>query len=90
MQANLDLLHGVIYSQKVLLSLVEHGLSRDEAYEIVQRNALAALDKSVPFKDLLKADAKVCKVLSEATLNMLFEPRQYFQNLDYLYKKVLG
>src|SRR5262249_27311411 len=62
MQKNLDLLHGVIYSQRVLLSLLEKGLSRDEAYETVQRNALSALDKGVSFLKLLKADPKVTKV----------------------------
>lgn len=90
MQENLDQLHGVIYSQKVLLALVETGLSRDEAYEIVQKNALAALDKRTPFKGLLSADSRVTKVLPQKALDMLFEPRQYFQNLDYLYQKVLN
>ena len=90
MQENLDKLYGVIYSQKVLLALVEQGLSRDEAYEIVQKNALAALDKRVPFHSLLLADARVTKVLSPEALDMLFQPRQYFKNLDYLYQKVLN
>ncbi len=90
MQANLDQLHGVVYSQRVLLALVEAGLSRDEAYEIVQKNALAALDKREPLKALLKADPKVSKVLPQKELDMLFEPRHYFKHLDYLYKKVLG
>ena len=90
MKENLNLLFGVVYSQRVLLALVEHGLSRDEAYEIVQKHALAALDKKVPFRDLLKADSKVTKVISQNSLDMLFEPRLYFQNLDYLYKKVLS
>jgi adenylosuccinate lyase len=90
MQQNMDLLQGVIYSQPVLLALVEKGLSRDEAYEIVQKNALAALDRKVPFLGLLKADSRVMKVLSEDSLNMLFQPSRYFHHLDYVYKKVLG
>jgi len=89
MQENLDRLHGVIYSQRVLLALVEGGLSRDEAYQIVQKNALAALDRKVSFLELLRAEPKVTKVLPQGSLNMLFEPRHYFRNLDYLYKKVL-
>src|SRR6185369_12143714 len=64
MQENLDQLQGVIYSQKVLLALIDAGLDRDQAYEIVQKNALAALDKKTPFLGLLKADPKVNKVLS--------------------------
>jgi adenylosuccinate lyase len=90
MQANLDQLHGVVYSQRVLLSLVEAGLSRDEAYEIVQKNALQALDVRKPFRELLKQDPRVTKVLSHSALDMLFEPRHYFKHLDYLYKKVLS
>jgi adenylosuccinate lyase len=90
MKQNLDMLHGVIYSQRVLLALVEAGLSRDEAYEIVQKNALQALDTHTPFKDLLIADKRVVKVLSQAALDMLFEPRHYFKHLDYLYQKVLS
>ncbi len=90
MTENLDRLHGVIYSQRVLLSLVEHGLSRDEAYEITQKNALAALDGKGHFRELLRADTRVTKVLPGDALDMLFEPRHYFQHLDYLYKKVLG
>lgn len=89
MQANLDQLQGVIYSQKVLLALVQKGLSRDEAYEIVQKNALQAMDKKTPFSTLLKADARVAKVLSPEAVDVLFDPRHYFINLDYLYEKVL-
>ena len=89
MQANLDQLQGVIYSQKVLLALIHKGLSRDEAYEIVQKNSLAALDQKTPFLNLLKADPKVAKVLPQDAVDMLFDPRHYFINLDYLYKKVL-
>ncbi len=89
MKENLDKLYGVVYSQRVLLALLDKGLGRDEAYEIVQKNALAALDSRRPFKDLLKADPRATKVLPEADLNMLFEPRFYFQHLDHLYKKVL-
>ncbi len=90
MRENMDQLRGVIYSQPVLLALVEKGLSRDEAYEIVQKNALAALDRKVSFLELLKADTRVTKVLSENSLSMLFEPSRYFHHLDYVYQKVLG
>ncbi|MEZ4751786.1 MAG: adenylosuccinate lyase [Bdellovibrionota bacterium] len=89
MQRNLDRLHGVIYSQKVLLALVEAGCSRDEAYEIVQQNALKALDNETPFLGLLKSDARVAKALSPDSLDVLFEPQSYFGHLDYLYEKVL-
>ena len=89
MAENLALLQGVIYSQRVLLTLVEAGLSRDEAYEIIQKNSLDALDKRSPLLQLLKGDLRVTKILTAKQLDMLFEPRYYFQNLDYLYEKVL-
>jgi adenylosuccinate lyase len=90
MKENLNLLQGVVYSQRVLLLLVEKGLTRDEAYEIVQRNALTALDKKQPFLDLLKADPKVAKLLAKPKeLEELFDPAHYFNHLDHIYKKVL-
>lgn len=96
MKENIDYLYGVIYSQRALIALMEKGLSRDEAYETVQKNALAALDKKIPFQELLKADPKVAKLLptesreSQEWLNKVFDPRQYFQHIDYIYKKVLS
>ncbi len=89
MDANLNLLQGVIYSQKVLLALIESGLSRDDAYVIIQRNSHAALDKKTPLKDLLLKDPDVAKQLSADAVKNLFDPSAYFQQLDYLYKKVL-
>lgn len=89
MKENLDQLHGVIYSQRVLLALIEKNFSRDEAYEIVQENALRALDEKRPFRSLLEKDSRVTKILSQEALGMLLNPSHYFQNLDYLYKKVL-
>ena len=90
MEANLNLLQGVVYSQRVLLALVESGYSRDEAYQIIQRNALKALDQQIPLKDLLKQDAGVSEKLDSAELDKLFDPKLYFKHVDYLYEKVLG
>jgi len=90
MLGNLKLLSGVTYSQSVLLKLVEKGLSRDDAYSIVQNNALRALYEKVSFQDLLKADPKVAKVLPQVELSELFDTKNALKNLDYLYGKVLG
>lgn len=90
MQENLELLSGVTYSQNVLLALVEKGVSRDEAYQAVQANALRALDEKSSFQDLLKADPKVIKVLSQEELKCLFDPKKTLAHIDYLYGKVLG
>lgn len=95
MGENLDQLQGVIYSQKVLISLMDKGLSRDTAYEVVQRNALSALDKKTPFRALLKADPAVSKLLStekelDEWLAKIFDFKQYIQHVEYIFKKVLG
>ncbi len=90
MEENINLLQGVIYSQRILLALVEAGLSRDEAYEIIQRNALAALDKKIPLKELLLKDSSVTKRLSAESIKNLFDQAAYFQQLDYLYRKVFN
>lgn len=90
MAENLNLLSGVVYSQNVLLQLIEKGLSRDEAYQIVQNNALRALDEKVSFQELLKADPKVAKVLPQVEVEKLFNTENALKHLDYLYGKVLG
>lgn len=92
MKANLDQLHGVIYSQRALLVLIEKGISRDEAYAIIQKNALEALDKKISFLDLLKRDEQVKAILGkegQSELEKLFDPNCYFHHIDYLYQKVL-
>jgi len=90
MQENIELLSGVTYSQNVLLALIEKGLSRDDAYQIVQANALRALDQKLSFQELLKADPKVVKVLSKEELKSLFDSKKALAHIDYLYGKVLG
>ncbi len=89
MKENLNMLQGVIFSQRVLLKLVEKGLSRDDAYKIVQSNAHTALDTKQPFEALLKKDASVKKVLSESEITNLFDPKVYTAHLDHIYGKVL-
>jgi adenylosuccinate lyase len=56
MRANLELTHGALFSQRVLLALVERGNARDDAYRMVQRLAQQALDRRTPLRDLLAAD----------------------------------
>ena len=92
MKENLDALHGVVFSQRALLLLCEKGLSRDEAYQVIQKNALEALDRKTSFLHLLKSDPNLKSKLGkegEAALENLFDPKCYFQHLDYLYQKVL-
>lgn len=85
MKRNLDLTKGLIYSQRVLLKLVEKGLTRKEAYDIVQRNALRAWEEEKDFLSLLLEDTDVRRFLSEEELRELFDPAYYLRHVDRIY-----
>ncbi len=88
MQANLDLTHGLIHSQQVLLALTEKGVSREDAYRWVQRNAMRAWDKGEDFKALLMADAEVSGALKKRDLDKLFDVKTHFRNIDRTFRKL--
>jgi adenylosuccinate lyase len=93
-QANLDRTRGLIYSSKVLLALVDTGLTREEAYAIVQRNAMLVWDDiqcSCPgpsYRQRLEADPEV--PLASAQLDMLFDPWNFLQHLPVLFERLEG
>ncbi|MBR8829852.1 MAG: Adenylosuccinate lyase [Chroococcopsis gigantea SAG 12.99] len=89
MQRNMNLYGGVIFSQKVLLALVEKGMSRESAYKIVQSCAHQAWNREGGnFYDLICADAEVKSLLSEAEIKHCFDPQQQLKNLDTIYQKL--
>lgn len=88
MKANLDLTHGLIHSQQVLLCLTEKGVSREDAYRWVQRNALRAWEKDEDFKALLAADEEVMGALKKKDLDRLFDLKTHFRNVDKTFKKL--
>jgi adenylosuccinate lyase len=73
MRRNLDASHGLVFSQRVLLALVAAGLARDEAYRLVQRNALRAWDEGVDFRGLVEADAEIASRLDPQELDAAFD-----------------
>jgi adenylosuccinate lyase len=79
MKANIDTLGGLIYSQKVMLALINKGLSREDAYKIVQDNAMAVWDGGCQdqFIDLLEKDNRVMDILTKNDLTDLFNPQDY-------------
>ena len=81
---------GIVYSQKVLLSLVEKGLSREDAYKIVQRNALDAFQNHGNFKANLLNDSEVAKLLSNNEIDNIFNPQEFIQNINLIYDRVLA
>ncbi|MFN2165900.1 MAG: adenylosuccinate lyase, partial [Anaerolineae bacterium] len=86
MQANLDLTHGLIHSQQVLLLLVEKGRTREKAYRIVQRNARACWDTGTPLKALLAGDDEVADTVSAEELDRVFDIRTHFRDVDRTFK----
>ena len=90
MRKNLDRLGGLVHSQRVLLALTEKGVARDEAYSIVQRNAMRAWRGEGEFLALLKADNEVAKVLSAQALEALFDLGYHLKHVDTIFKRVFG
>lgn len=91
MLKNMDKSKGLYFSSKVLVALVEKGLSRDQAYDIVQRNALKAWDtEGLMFKDALLSDPDVTSRLSKEEIDNIFKVEEFLKNIDYIYKRVFG
>src|SRR5437899_7698846 len=88
MGENLELSHGLVYSQRVLLKLTDAGLPRQTAYEIVQENAMRAWKERRPFFELLAADPKVMDHLSADELKTCFDPAFFLKNVDAIFKRL--
>ena len=87
MEKNTKFYGGIIYSQKVLLKLTEKGLSKKQAYQIVQKNALLAIDNNGDFRQNLLNDATVVEILSEDEINNCFNQQDYLKNIDTIFAK---
>jgi adenylosuccinate lyase len=90
MQHNLDRLGGLIHSQRVLLALTQKGASREDAYGLVQRNAMPVWRGEGQFLDLLKADADVTALLAAADLEALFDLGHHLKHVDTIFARVFG
>jgi adenylosuccinate lyase len=88
MRAVLESSHGLVYSQRVLLGLVERGLTREEAYALVQRNALRAWDEERPLGELLAEDDGVTAVLPAGEIAALMDPSWYTRHVPELMERV--
>ncbi len=86
MRANLDLTHGLIHSQQVLLLLVEKGVAREEAYRRVQRNALESWRTGKPLLDLLAADADVVRTATRRELAACFDLKRHFRDVKRTFR----
>jgi adenylosuccinate lyase len=88
MKRDLELTKGLIFSQRVMLALIDKGLGRKEAYEMVQRNAMKAWKGSKNFLTLLKADAEVSAILPPAELEPLFDEKYYLRYMDDIFGRL--
>jgi adenylosuccinate lyase len=88
MRANLLRSGGVVFSQRVLLALVQKGMSRHDAYRVVQRAALTALDEGGDFKQVVRQAPEVRERLTKDELAELFDPSFYLRNLDVTFQRV--
>jgi adenylosuccinate lyase len=90
MQKNLDRLGGLVHSQRVLLALTQKGASREEAYKLVQRNAMPVWRGEGDFQTLLKNDADVKRYLSDAEIAEKFDLGFHFKHVDTIFRRVFG
>ena len=90
MLQNIHMTKGVIFSQLVLLSLVEKGISREGAYAIVQRNAMKSFESDRDFKSLLLEDGEVMSYLERQELELLFKNENFLKHVDFIFDRVFG
>src|SRR6267142_2556951 len=90
MQKNLDRLGGLVHSQRILIALTQKGASREDAYKLVQRNAMPVWRGEGDFQTLLKKDIEVKKYLSDAEISKQFDLGYHFKHVDTIFKRVFG
>lgn len=88
MKRNMDATFGLIYSQRVLLKLIDHGMTREEAYDLVQPKTAIAWDEQIQFRPLLEQDAKIMSILSKEELDDAFDYRYHLKQVDTIFKRV--
>ena len=88
MKKNLELTKGLVFSQRVMLALIDKGLSRQKAYELVQRNAMIAWKGNKDFFNLLKADPEITTTLPQQELESLFDYQYYLRHVDEIFERL--
>src|SRR5690625_3721957 len=87
MKANIDKTFGLVYSQRVMLTLIDKGLSREAAYDLVQPKAMESWETRQPFKDLISADDRITDVLSREEIDGLFDENHHLQRVDVIFRR---
>lgn len=90
LESNIWITRGLVFSQKVLLELVKKGVSREDAYSLVQRNAMRCWEEKKDFREMLKSDGGITDILSEKEIDSCFELKEDIKNVDYIFATVFG
>ncbi len=90
MRTNIEKSYGLYNSQRVMLALTEKGLTREDAYLMVQRNAMESWKMGISFMELLKKDDEIKRYLSNEEIEAIFDLSYYLRNIDYIFKRVFG
>ncbi|NMA90929.1 MAG: adenylosuccinate lyase [Amphibacillus sp.] len=88
MKRNIDRTHGVIFSQRVLLSLIDQGMSREEAYDLVQPNAMKAWETETHFRTLIEQEPRITEVLSKEQIDDCFDYTYHLKNVDQIFARM--
>jgi adenylosuccinate lyase len=90
MKANMERMGGLIFSEAILLLLTRKGLAREEAYAVVQRNAMRVWEKGEDFKSLLSQDEGIQRLLTRQELDGVFDLRSHLKHVDNIFQRVFG
>jgi len=90
MKANMERMGGLIYSEAVLLHLTQKGLSREEAYGVVQRSAMKVWEEGKDFRTLLSQDEEINRLLGPEDLDSIFDVRSHLRHVDQIFRRVFG
>ncbi|WP_114603017.1 adenylosuccinate lyase [Staphylococcus sp. EZ-P03] len=87
MMANINKTFGLIYSQRVLLTLINKGMVREQAYDLVQPKAMESWETKTPFRELLEQDSQITDVLSKEDLDKAFDPKHHLNQVDTIFER---
>ncbi|MBE0460206.1 MAG: adenylosuccinate lyase [Candidatus Aminicenantes bacterium] len=90
MKKNIELTKGLVFSQRILLALTEKNLTREQAYNLVQKNSLKAWKEQCDFQFLVLSDPEIGKILSPEEIKACFSLEPYLEKIDYIFEKVLS
>ena len=87
MRANLEITHGLVFSQRSLMALIDKGLSRQDAYKLIQKSAMSAWEEGKDFRQLLEADPAVQKLMTSREFDSIFDYSYYLHEVDHIFER---